>query len=517
MNFKIACNTVVLLMTWVSGYAQVTIADSLKRQLAIHTSDDSSRVNLLNDLAFERYFDHPTEAANYAVQAGAIADRINFPSGLAQSYRMLGLTFWAQANLSGALDYFVKGLKLADSLNNQQLQADVNGNIGLVYIGMGNSTMALKYFSTSVTEQRRLKNTLREAAMLNNIGDCYLTMKKYDSAILVYQKALELGKPKKFGIATNTRNIGNVYEALGDFDQALVYYDKAKTISDSLSDRRGMTLVRKSIASVLFLRKQYEPAERLAQECLDIALKSRLKAVVRDSYQLLSKIAKSEGLTDKSLEYFDLFTLYRDSIQNLTESAKIASIQLEYETHRKQVEINSLKAQSQLKTALLVVAGVALLIIVILLLNTIRHYRKIKTRNDEILALNEEIRAQQEEVVLQRDSLVDKNIKIESLHRELSKVNEALETRVATHYAALKDQNKHFEHYAFVVSHHLRAPLARVLGIINLLEKDLTEAEQRQLMQHLKVASEDLDTVVRSINQALQQGMDTYDDINGDP
>jgi hypothetical protein len=295
----------------------------------------------------------------------------------------------------------------------------------------------------------------------------------------------------------------------------LIYYDKAKTISDSLSDHRGMTLVRKSIASVLFTRKQYEPARTLAQECLDIALKSRLKAIVRDSYELLSKIEKSEGRIDRSLEYFNLYTLYRDSIQNLTESARIASIQLEYETHRKQVEINSLKAQSELKTTLLVVASVALLIIMVLLLNTIQNYHKLKARNDEILALNEEIRAQQEEVVFQRDSLVDKNIKIESLHNELSKINEVLETRVATHYAALKDQNKHFEDYAFVVSHHLRAPLARVLGIINLLEKNLTEAEKSQLTQHLKTASEDLDAVVRSINKALQQGMDAYDDING--
>ncbi len=502
-------------MSCFSGHCQLTVADSLKRQLAIHISKDSSRVKLLNDLAFERYFDHPTEAANDATEAGALADQIDFPKGLAQSYRMLGLTFWAQANLSGALGYFIKALKLADSLRNPQLQADINGNMGLVYIGMGNFDMALKYFSTSLSEQQRLRNTLRAAAMLNNIGDCYLSMRKYDSALAIYGKSLELGKPKKFGIATNTRNIGNVYEALGDFDQALVYYYRAKAISDSLSDRRGMTLVRKSIASVLFLRKQYEPAERLVQECLDIALKSRLKAVVRDSYELLSKIAKSKGRTDRSLEYFNLFTLYRDSIQNLTESARIASIQLEYETHRKQVEINSLKAQSQLKTSLLIVASVALFIILALLLNTIQNYRKLKARNDEILTLNEEIRAQQEEVVLQRDSLVDRNIKIESLHTELSKINEALQTKVATHYAALSDQNKHFEHYAFVVSHHLRAPLARVLGIINLLEKDLPDVEKNQLMRHLKTASEDLDAVVRSVNQALQQGMNSYDDING--
>jgi len=498
-------------MTCGSGHGQVRVADSLRKQLALHTGEDSSRVNLLNDIAFERYFDHPAEAANDAIEARAIAERIGFQKGLAQSYRMLGLTFWAQANLSGALGYFIKALKLADSLRNPQLQADINGNIGLVYNGMGNPNAALKYFSTSLAGQRRLKNTLREAAMLNNMGDCYLSMRKYDSALTIYRKALEMGISKKFGIATNTRNIGNVYEALGDMDMALSFYYKAKVISDSLSDRRGMTLVRKSIASVLYQRKQYSLAEKLTRECLEIALKSRLKAIVRDSYELLSKIAKSEGRAGLSLDYFNLFTLYRDSIQNLTESARIASIQLEYETSRKQIEIDSLRTQSRLKTALLVVAGVAMAIIFLLLVRTIRNYYKIKSRNDEILALNEEIRAQQDEVVLQRDAVIEKNIKIESLHAELSKINEGLEDKLKSHYLALKDQHRHIEDYAFIISHHLRAPLARVIGIVNLLEKETSEAEKKHLLQHLRIASTDLDAVVRSINQALQQGMDAYD------
>jgi len=36
-----------------------------------------------------------------------------------------------------------------------------------------------------------------------------------------------MGKPKNFGLATNTRNIGNVYEATGDLDLALSCYYQA--------------------------------------------------------------------------------------------------------------------------------------------------------------------------------------------------------------------------------------------------------------------------------------------------
>jgi tetratricopeptide (TPR) repeat protein len=493
-----------MLISWIEGLGQSPMVDSLKNELNNHLKEDSIRVILLNQLAFERYFDHPAEATNFALEAGTMADKINYPAGKAQSNRMLGLTFWAQANLSAALNYFVQGLKLADSIGHQQIQADITGNIGLVYIGMGNYPTALNYFKASVSKQREMKNVLREAAMLNNVGDCYFSMKKYDSALITYEKALELGTPKKFGIATNVRNIGNVHEAMGEFDQALSYYYKAKTISDSLSDHRGMTLVRKSIASVLYQQKQYTLAEKLVRECLDIAIESRLKAVTRDSYELLSKIAKAQGHTDLSFDYFKLFTAYKDSIQNLSESAKISSLQLEYETNRKQTEINSLKKQSDNKNKLLISAAAGIVIVLFFLFNSVRNYYRVKQRNKEILTLNKEIRKQ-------RDSSVEKNIKIESLHKELSDINRSLEQTIEQRTEALKDQTRHIEDYAFITAHKLRAPLARVLGIVNLLDRDVAIEEQKLLLDHLKNASLELDNVIRSLSLALQQGMDAYD------
>jgi tetratricopeptide (TPR) repeat protein len=499
------------LMIFFEGIGQGRVADSLTNELTKHPAEDSTRIIILNQLAFDRHFDHPTEAANYALEAGEIADKIDYAKGKAQSYRMLGLTFWAQANLSAALSYFVSGLKLANAIGDKQIEADVTGNIGLVYVGGGDFITALKYFRVSADKQREMKNELREAAMLNNIGDCYFGMKKYDSALITYQKALQMGMPKKFGIATNTRNIGNVYEAKGDFEHALGFYKKAKMMSDSLLDHRGMTLVRKSIASVLFQQKQYASAEALALECLEIARKSRLKAIVRDSYELLSKIANEQGHISLSFQYFRLFTAYKDSIQNLTELSKISSVQLEYETNRKQVEIDLLKKESRQKSILLISAIAGILVVLFLLFSSARNYYRIKQRNSEILQLNEEIRKHQGKVVLQRDRLVEKNIKIESLHKELSEINKSLEQTVAQRTEALKDQNKHIEAYAFITAHKLRAPLARVLGIVNLLEKDLPPSEQALLLTHLKSASCELDSVIHSLTDTLHQGMNAYD------
>jgi len=144
-----------------------------------------------------------------------------------------------------------------------------------------------------------------------------------------------------------------------------------------------------------------------------------------------------------------------------------------------------------------------------LLFTSVRNYYRMKQRNNEILALNERIKKQ-------RDSSLEKSIKIESLHKELSEINKSLENTIEQRTEALKDQNKHMEAYAFITAHKLRAPLARVLGIVNLLERDVPMDEQKLLLEHLKNASGELDSVIRSLSVTLQQGMDKYDLENPD-
>jgi tetratricopeptide (TPR) repeat protein len=354
--------------------------------------------------------------------------------------------------------------------------------------------------------------------MLNNVGDCYFHLKKYDSALITYKQALEMGRSRNFGVATNTRNIGNVYEALGDLDLALECYVQAMRLSDAQVDYRGMTQSRESIASILFKRKQHMLAENSLNECLDIAHKAHLKAIIRDSYELLSKITSAQGRVAQSFEYFKLFTAYKDSIQNLSESSKIASLQLEYETHSKQLEIDALKRSSEqkakelnLKNLLLISAIVGISVISLLLFSSIRNYRNKKLQHLEVLELNEKIREHEEELIVQRDTLVERNNKIESLHKQVSEINEGLENIVALRTTALKEQNTYLEKYAFITSHELRAPVARILGIINLMEKDISPSEQKLLFEHLKKSSAELDSIIHTISRTLQHGMIAYD------
>jgi signal transduction histidine kinase len=62
------------------------------------------------------------------------------------------------------------------------------------------------------------------------------------------------------------------------------------------------------------------------------------------------------------------------------------------------------------------------------------------------------------------------------------------------------------EEYAFINAHNLRAPVASVLGLINLIKKVELDEEGKVIVQHLEESATKLDTVVNSITQAIERG-----------
>lgn len=124
--------------------------------------------------------------------------------------------------------------------------------------------------------------------------------------------------------------------------------------------------------------------------------------------------------------------------------------------------------------------------------------KELAAQRDELEAINEELRMSQEEVVAQRDSLSEKNNQIE-------KINATLEDTVSERTAALEARNKKLEEFAFINAHKLRAPLASILGIMNLIRIETDEDSRKKLLELLDISAADLDNVIRATNKMLEE------------
>ena len=119
------------------------------------------------------------------------------------------------------------------------------------------------------------------------------------------------------------------------------------------------------------------------------------------------------------------------------------------------------------------------------------------------LKLNEnskEIESQNQKIVEQNNELLKRQI-------EITKLNTSLEAVIEKRTKQLAAQNESLTEYAYFNSHKVRAPLARIMGILNLIELfDYTlNDELSDLLKKLDDSAQELDQVIRQINRIFEK------------
>lgn len=100
-------------------------------------------------------------------------------------------------------------------------------------------------------------------------------------------------------------------------------------------------------------------------------------------------------------------------------------------------------------------------------------------------------------------TLLSEKIKIQN--ESLYESNLTLEDSVRMRTMELELQNKQLAEYAFVNSHLLRSPLAKILGIAEIMKHELKD-DNTQLVNSMMESAEELDVIVKQIGNALYNG-----------
>jgi signal transduction histidine kinase len=137
---------------------------------------------------------------------------------------------------------------------------------------------------------------------------------------------------------------------------------------------------------------------------------------------------------------------------------------------------------------------------------------KVKERTEEIIAQNEELVMQQEEIKAQRDLLEEQKLKLEESQAIISEHNKELSSAVvartmelAQSNEELKGQYQQLEQYSFITAHNLRGPVASILGLTSLFDKqNLANPENRQVIEKLMSSTHRLDEVIHDMATILE-------------
>jgi ABC-type amino acid transport substrate-binding protein/NACalpha-BTF3-like transcription factor len=99
--------------------------------------------------------------------------------------------------------------------------------------------------------------------------------------------------------------------------------------------------------------------------------------------------------------------------------------------------------------------------------------------------------------------LKEQKAEIEAQSDEIKAINDNLELIIQQRTHEVENKNKALEEYAFITAHKLRAPLARILGLVILFENVTLEEEDKIILTHLSKSAKDLDEIVRSVMNAI--------------
>ncbi|MCU0428877.1 MAG: hypothetical protein MUF42_02810 [Cytophagaceae bacterium] len=84
-------------------------------------------------------------------------------------------------------------------------------------------------------------------------------------------------------------------------------------------------------------------------------------------------------------------------------------------------------------------------------------------------------------------------------------LNDSLEKTVSQRTSELMERNIQLNQYAYMNSHKVRGPLARIMGLLELLKEEKNPEEQKNIQHKLLEAAREMDVVVGEMNKKLNE------------
>jgi len=139
--------------------------------------------------------------------------------------------------------------------------------------------------------------------------------------------------------------------------------------------------------------------------------------------------------------------------------------------------------------------------------------------NEKITNQNSEIKSKSDELMTRQDQLLQANTLIEKQKERLLGIQSDLKSELFERNKELTNANEELikynhelQQFSYTISHNLRGPLARLLGLTNLMDKDLSDLTggQLELVKLVSQSAKELDEVIRDLGKIIDIRNDIF-------
>jgi signal transduction histidine kinase len=395
-------------------------------------------------------------------------------------FNNLAIAHSRQGNYVQALENHFQSLRIKEKLGDSLGMANSMANIGLIYKKQGQYDEALKMYDLALRTFKTLNSDVGMAAVLNNIGAIYRIREKYDSAQVYYEASLEVerrigkqaGNDNPPNVATALINLADIYVEKKEYVKARKTAEEAFKLYSAIGDRSGLITATRMLGVVCAKEGKINEALSYLNRSIEIAQSLHEPEEMRDSYLSLSELYEKSGDYSKALEAYKNFHALYDTLLNLEKAKTINSLKTQFETEKKEKEIERLRQEKEIqelelsRQTLLRNSFIIISVLALALATTAYRSYRIKQRSEQVLreknhALDVALKVaeQQRQVAEAQRKVAEEQRKVAEEQRQIAEEANRIKTELLS-----------------IAAHDLKNPLQSISGFAELAQEQLEKA-----------------------------------------
>lgn len=390
--------------TFAQNYIKI---DSLKNSLQTHQNQDTTKVNLLNEIAAEYTYSLNDSVFQYADEAFLLSEKNKYDKGKANALYNYGFYYYLNNNYTKSIVNLQKALDIYTKINSVQKIANCNNYIARIHYFQKNYDIALQYTLAELSVIDKTNNRIKTSDIYAFIGIIYEAQNINDSSLVYLKRSVEINThlQRYDALLQNYNNIANIYLKEKKYLLVEEYLQKALDVSSRCSTvhYRSIAIMYVNFAELYNLTADSTHSTDDYKTALGFGLKAMVIAENIDHiyakkavYSCL-KISYT-GLQDfeKALYYTELYMKITDSIYNIDKTNEIQNLEAKYKFAQSEKEIDLLKTNLENEVqinrikiiiAILIIFSLLMLIILLVIIGKKRQKEILK---DKLLKKTEE-------------------------------------------------------------------------------------------------------------------------------
>lgn len=468
--------------------------------------------------------------------------------------------------------YFKKSYSLAkqpDTNIPNDLRASVLINLGVANARLQKYREAEQYLTEAYELRLLLHDKIKTAEALNYLASFDFIQGNLEKARLKVQQAIDIINPvaetsEKFNTQLACYKLmSQIMLKANNLKEYRKYTEYANTLQQKIieHDRRSIKILlqqqleveRKESEYRLLLSENEVKNSKLRQSELEREKKERelelhLKqlAILKKENELQASRYSNQRLENEKinqqLELIQQQSKVADQEQSIKLLQKESELQnLTLAQRKNEIERLELEKKQSAKLKIYGLTIIALLVLLLIIgvfgyIIRVKRSRLLALQFETINQLNEDLHQRNEELTTINDQLADKTEELHVMNTQLDNARQIVEhqnKQLQTYTLYLKGEveirtkeiieknlelvqyTNQLEQFTYAVSHNIRAPIARLQGLLSLL--DITKPEERDaVLGMLRASATELDYVVNDLHEILtiRSSKVVYEEVN---